>query len=134
MKKSNLKNFATFTGKHSWQSLFLTKFQVWDPQLYQKDTLPQVLSCEFCKSFKNNYIEEHLQTAAYDFHIFLTPISCTSWTLSQQITLFILLFRYLFKFLLICVLWCPYFFSSGTSSLSWSNNWSFMTTNVSLET
>ena len=32
-------------------------------QLYQKETLTQVFSCEFCEIFKSNYFVKHLQTA-----------------------------------------------------------------------
>ena len=40
---------------------------LWGPsglQFYQKETLALVFSCEFCKTFKNTYFEEHLQTTA----------------------------------------------------------------------
>ena len=50
-KKGVLKNFAKFTGKHLCQSFFLNK----------KETLTQVLSCEFCEIFKNNFFIEHLR-------------------------------------------------------------------------
>ena len=36
-------------------------------QFYQKGTLAQVFSCEFCKTFKNTCFEEHLQTTASYF-------------------------------------------------------------------
>ena len=36
-------------------------------QLYSKQTPTQVLSCEYCETFKNTYFEEHLQTAASAF-------------------------------------------------------------------
>ena len=35
------------------------------PQADLKETPTQVLSCEFCKIFKNNYFEELLRMAAY---------------------------------------------------------------------
>ena len=35
-------------------------------QFYQKDTLTQVLSSEYCEVFKNTYFEKYLQTAASD--------------------------------------------------------------------
>ena len=40
-----------------WEFLFN---KVADLQLYEKDTLAQVFSCEYCRIFKN-YFEKHLQ-------------------------------------------------------------------------
>ena len=54
-KKDVLKNFAKFTRKHLCQSLFFNKVA---------DLQAQVLSCEFCESFKNTFLREHLRTAA----------------------------------------------------------------------
>ena len=56
-KKSVLKNFAKFTEKHLWQSLFFNKV---------------VFSCELCEIFKNIFFTEHLRTtaSAYSFTIF----------------------------------------------------------------
>ena len=51
MKTSVLKNFTKFTGKHLCQSLF-----------FKKETLAQVLPCEFCEIFKNTFSTEYLQT------------------------------------------------------------------------
>ena len=44
-KKSVLRNFAKFTGKHLYQSLFLPA------TLFKTMTLVQVISCEFCEIF-----------------------------------------------------------------------------------
>ena len=33
-------------------------------QLYEKETPTQVISCEICEFYKNNYFEEHLRTTA----------------------------------------------------------------------
>ena len=63
-KKSGLKNFAKFTGKHLCQRLFLIKLQGSDLQLYLKKALAQVFSCEFCEIFKNIFYTEHLRPAA----------------------------------------------------------------------
>ena len=53
-KKTAQKNFAKiYTVKHLWWSFFLTKLQAWE-----------LFSCEFCKMFKNNYFDGHLQMAA----------------------------------------------------------------------
>ena len=48
-----LENFANFTGKHlCWSHL----------QLYLKETLAQMFSCEICDIFKNTCFIEHLRT------------------------------------------------------------------------
>ena len=51
-KKSVLKNFAKFTGKHLCQSFFFNKvtgLQLW------KETPAQVFSCQFCEISKNTF-------------------------------------------------------------------------------
>ena len=54
IKKGILINFANFTGKHLYWSLFLIKLHAfW-------------CSCEICKIFKNTSFEEHLRTTASD--------------------------------------------------------------------
>ena len=50
-KKTVLKSFSTFTGKHHH---------------YQKETPTQVFSCEYCEIFRNTYFEEYLRTAAFE--------------------------------------------------------------------
>ena len=42
---------AILQGKHLWQSLFLNKVA----GLIEKDTLAQVISCEFCQISKNTF-------------------------------------------------------------------------------
>ena len=54
MKKSVLKNFTKFTGKHLCQSLNFIK----------KETLVQVFSSEFCEISNNIFSTEHLWTTA----------------------------------------------------------------------
>ena len=44
VKRGILRNFANFTRKHLWQSLF-----------YTKETLAQAFSCEFCEISKNTF-------------------------------------------------------------------------------
>ena len=39
----------------------LIKFQVWDPQIYFKKTLAQVLSCALSEIFKIIFFIEHLR-------------------------------------------------------------------------
>ena len=53
VRKGVLRNFAKFTGKHLCQSLF-----------FKKETLSQVLSCEFCEISKNIFSTEHLWMTA----------------------------------------------------------------------
>ena len=48
-----LKIFAILTRKHLCWILFLIN-------------LPEVFSCEYCKTFKNNYFEKYLQLAAFE--------------------------------------------------------------------
>ena len=52
-KKSVLRNFTKFTWKHLCQRLFLIKLQAWDLNFFKKETLTQVISCEFCEISKN---------------------------------------------------------------------------------
>ena len=53
-KKSVLRNFAKFTGKHLCQSLFFNKV-AGRPATLLKKTLAQVFSCEFCEISKNTF-------------------------------------------------------------------------------
>ena len=55
VKKSVFKNFAKFTGKHLCQRL--TRRQAWN--FIKKETLAQLLCCEFCEIFKNTFFTEH---------------------------------------------------------------------------
>ena len=63
-KQRFLKNFTIFTGKHLFQSLFLIELQATACNVI-KETLAQMLPCEFCKSFKHTFFTEHLWTIAY---------------------------------------------------------------------
>ena len=53
VRKGALRNFAKFTGKQLCQSLF-----------FNKESLAQVSSCEFCEISKNTFFAEHLWAAA----------------------------------------------------------------------
>ena len=56
-----LKNFAKFTGKHLYQSLFFNKVADLRPvTLLKKKALAQVFSCKFCEILKNTFFTEHL--------------------------------------------------------------------------
>ena len=61
-----LKNFAIFTGKILFWSLFLINFQaIWPATLLQfyYRTLTQLFSCEYCRIFKNNFFYRTLLVA-----------------------------------------------------------------------
>ena len=66
-KKAVLKNFLIFTGKHlSWR-LFLIKLHAF-LELYLRETQTWAFSCEYCKTFKNTYLEEDLQNTAFNHY------------------------------------------------------------------
>ena len=67
-KKGVLRNFAKFTGKHLYQSLFLTKLQtrVTSCNLIKKKTLVQVFYSEFCELSKNTFFYKTPPVAAFD--------------------------------------------------------------------
>ena len=53
-KKSVIKNFANFTGKHLYWSIFLTKLQTWDPAtLLKRDSNTGAFLLNFC-NFKEH--------------------------------------------------------------------------------
>ena len=56
-------NFAKFTEKHLYQSLFFNKVAVLSQQLYLKRHSAQVFSCEFFEIFKNTFF---LQVSNYE--------------------------------------------------------------------
>ena len=58
MKKGILKNLSKFTEKQLCQSLFFNKVAGGACNFIKKETLAQVLSCEFCKLFKNTGFTE----------------------------------------------------------------------------
>ena len=58
-KNGVLKKFAKFTGKHLCQSLVFYK-----GDFIKKETLAKVLSSEFCQTFMNAFLTEHLWTTA----------------------------------------------------------------------
>ena len=59
-----LKNFAKFTGKHQYQSLFFSKIVGAACNFIKKETLSQVFSFEFCKIFKSNFFHRTPPVAA----------------------------------------------------------------------
>ena len=67
MKKCVPKNLENFTGKHQCQRLFFHKVTDSGLQFYQKETLAQMFSYEFCKIFENNFFSEYLRVTASEF-------------------------------------------------------------------
>ena len=65
VKKGVLKNFANVTGKNLCWSLFLIKLQFWRPAILLKKTPTQVVSCEICKLFKNNYLKRDFNVGVF---------------------------------------------------------------------
>ena len=64
-KKCVLKNFTNFSGTYLCQGLFFDIVPGLRPvTLFKKETLAQVLSCEFCEFFKNIFFTEHLWATA----------------------------------------------------------------------
>ena len=59
-KKSALKNFAKFTGKHLCQGLFFNKVAGFRPSTLLKKRLWHVFPCEFCEISQNTFFTEHL--------------------------------------------------------------------------
>ena len=72
-KKLVLKIFAEFPGKHLSQAPFFNKVAglkvaVLKLQAYiKKETLLQLISCEFCTIFKKAFFTEHLGTTASEY-------------------------------------------------------------------
>ena len=64
VRKSVLRNFAKFTGKHLCQNLFFNKVADLACNFIKKENLAQVFSSEFCEISKNTFFTEHLLTTA----------------------------------------------------------------------
>ena len=67
MQKGALINFTKFTGKHLYQSLFLTKLQAWGRQLYQKRNSGTGAFLWILRNVYKHVISKHLWTTASDF-------------------------------------------------------------------
>ena len=74
-KKAVPKHFPIFTGKHQCWSLFLIKL---------------VFFCEYCKTFKNTYFEEHLRTTASVVFTLVTTVLWKWIFLSEAATVSVL--------------------------------------------
>ena len=75
-KKVVLRNFAKFTGKHVYQSLFLIKL----PEacnFIKKETMAQMFSCEFCEISRNTFSYRAPPVAASEsrIHILILQLS-----------------------------------------------------------
>ena len=68
-KKGILKNFVNFTRKNLCRRHFLIKLDFWEFATLLNKTPTQMLSCEICEIFKNNYFEEHLWTTVSKPHL-----------------------------------------------------------------
>ena len=64
MIKVVLINFTKFTGKHLCQRFFFNKLAGQACNFIKKESLVQVLSCEFWEISKNTFSTEHLRTTA----------------------------------------------------------------------
>ena len=60
LKKDVHNFFSKFTRKHLCRVSFLIKLQ--KALAIKKETLAQVLFCEFCEIFKNTFFKDHLRT------------------------------------------------------------------------
>ena len=72
-KKAVLKNFAKFTAKHLYRTLFFNKIAGSKPStLLQKKSLAHMFSYEFCKSFKSTFFHRTspLASSVYSTSIF----------------------------------------------------------------
>ena len=66
--KGIFKNFSKFTGKNLCQSFFLEKLQAVAWNVFKKETLGQVFSCECCEILKNTFFYRAPLVAAPDQH------------------------------------------------------------------
>ena len=76
-----LKYFARFTGNHLCWSLHLAiKFQPSSLQLFKKETLTKIFSCEFCKIFKDYFFKNTLEGLLLKFaeYLFLESLFVSS--------------------------------------------------------
>ena len=64
MIKVVLINFTKFTGKHLCERFFFNKLAGQACNFIKKESLVQVLSCEFWEISKNTFSTEHLRTTA----------------------------------------------------------------------
>ena len=70
-KKMFLKFRKTHRKTHVAESLFYTVAGLRPATLLKKETLTQVLPCEFYVIFKSTFFTEHLRTTASTFHMII---------------------------------------------------------------
>ena len=74
-KKGVLRNFAKFTEKHLYQSLFFNYVEsLKDCSFIKKETLVEVLSCEFCDISKNIFSYKTPPVAASEHLLKVTAV------------------------------------------------------------
>ena len=66
-----LKNFIKYTRKDICRSLFFNKIA----GLKRRETPGQVLSCKFCKNFKNTYFMKYLRVATSENQAFWNALT-----------------------------------------------------------
>ena len=77
VRKGVLRNFAEVTGKHLSQSLFFNKVAGLAWNLIEKETLEQVISCDFWEISKNIFFTEHIRmSASVWLYGKIMPIKC----------------------------------------------------------
>ena len=59
-KKYIIRNFAEFARKYLCRNLFFAKAKLCN--FTKNESLAQVFSCEFCKTYKNTFFAEHHPT------------------------------------------------------------------------
>ena len=81
-RKAVVKNFAIFTGKHLWWSLFFIKLQTFRlATISKRDSTPkQVFSC--CEIFKNTYFKEHMHMVASELTLRSDCLELCVWTVT----------------------------------------------------
>ena len=81
------RNFPIFTGKHVLDSLFNKSCKPYGLQLYLKESLTQVFSCEYHEIFTKNFFDRKPPVASVDL-LFLTK-SNVGWFLLTRVDLVI---------------------------------------------
>ena len=97
MKKVVLNNFVIFTGKTPALESFFNKVAI-RTAILLKRVSSKVFSCEYCKTFKKNYFDEHLRSAATVIFLFSRTPKKGCITIFYLSLLFVLI-CYIFRFL-----------------------------------
>ena len=80
-KKSALRKFAKFTGKHRWHSLFFNKVTGLRPATLLKNRLwHRCFPVNFEKFLRTPFLKEHLQwLLLYKIFVLYSRIKCRTW-------------------------------------------------------